>query len=1607
MKKLNEETVSLVSFWLNGFSGGGVQFLSAAKGAGGGQDSLDIASAITSAANGLTAVLPLVPKKLNIGAAWGDVATKSAVIARSIRSGDPVKPAEVLSLVASITGLLQTAIPPTAMLTPAGFAASVALTTISISLTVAADWLLDSNDPDVIQANEDLVTELNRVKNLGGKAFISNASEFISLYESIPEGTEPDYFSKVESTLSLIEQLPEEADTFDTFNHIMRLYTGTPDIVDNETFLFNLDHLIKTGGLTGITSLIGKTPAEIEEVVRASPGGVLALEKMLPYIVHGNFSGSNSVYSDEYIKAKSVMLAEVLASKSAGGGDYNGFVSGHYFQDFSLKNNSGSFFSHWTSDIDTANGGSGNVDDYAKFVFGSDTSDHIHGGHKDDKLFGGGGDDHINFGNGNDYAEGGEGKDVYYITSGTGVKTISDTDGYIQLDGKKVTGFTYDPSSTDAQDPAKKRLNFSFSGDDLVINNSVIIKNFVDGMLGITFKNSFNFIDYNEISDIELKRKYYGNSTKRNFVDEVGNNNIIGTDYLHKSAVGKDYILGTDKNENIYGLSGSDSIYAGKGNDYIQAHFGDIYINAGEGDDAIMVTTEYSSPSKYQSLLSKHNISNHVVVDGGKGNDVITVTASSFVIDGGAGNDIVHIARHLGDKGEINYTGGIDIYRFDAGRNDSSWGESSSISFNIQGSSSEYTVHFAHSTDSNFGYGHFDPNATNDLLTMDDNIYHDGGAYLLFKNSTTGEGFYLSIKAKGRISLSDYLNTYDNFSFNFKDASLSLSDIAEKIAQDNLYGGKENDLINGDGENNTIKGLHGNDTLHGNEGDDVILGGDGNDTLYGGEGNDTIYGNITHLGVYSHERGNDEIYGGNGNDFIHGGGGNNKLYGGSGNDTIYVGGTGSVGQTSEVAGGQGNDQLYGSSGNEVYIFNIGDGVDVIKDRNGHDSIKFGPGILPENLSIDWQWPKLTIRILDNDGNPTADKIVINGSVEEFRFNDGQVLSWQEIHQLGRVIDGSNSSDFITGQGNSIINGNDGNDTIWAKSSDNVWAGKGDDTINFSGVSMKLYGGDGNDVIQATTENFGFGNGNLIEGGKGNDSIKGTSRDDRYIFSLGDGHDQVITGGGNDIIVFGAGISVDNLKIYSEDSKKFTIVIVDNEGSEVGDKIEIQSSASFNGNSPFSIEFDDGTSLTSNDIKPIKITKGTEAQDSLYGSKQEDIIYGLAGDDDIHSNDGDDTLIGGTGNDRLNGGRGDDKYVFNLGDGADEINDSEGVNILEFGDGITDSSLLFTATERRDIIIHIVDSQGNPTKDSIKVKNMLYNHIDGIGKVLFSDGSSLSEAEILAKVGIGTEKDDILYGSNKADTLNGLAGNDSIYASNGDDMITGGEGNDKIFGDGGKDTIVGGQGNDALIGGAGNDTYIFNLGDGQDVITDKKGFNTLEFGAGISTANLSFIAEKKNLKIVLLDDQGNQVGDQIVVKNMLKSASFAIDQIKFADGSTLSQDEILAQVSKASSVAESAITQRQNEINEAEVAYSLGSEKWLFDTEEQSDFSGYGIEQVQAMPYDKLSGVGTVVITNPKLDKLISAMGSFDAPSHFGGVSPYESQQTEQLVLVENFNNYSK
>lgn len=130
--------------------------------------------------------------------------------------------------------------------------------------------------------------------------------------------------------------------------------------------------------------------------------------------------------------------------------------------------------------------------------------------------------------------------------------------------------------------------------------------------------------------------------------------------------------------------------------------------------------------------------------------------------------------------------------------------------------------------------------------------------------------------------------------------------------------------------------------------------------------------------------------------------------------------------------------------------------------------------------------------------------------------------------------------------------------------------------------------------------------------------------------------------------------------------------------------------------------------------------------------------------------------------------------------------------------------------------------------------------------------------------IGGPGDDQLFGTERADLLDGLAGDDRLYAlagrdllrgDDGDDWLYGGEGNDRLYGAFGNDYLDGGPDADLLDGGEGRDgagwteltatqqvfadladgmARVWDATTGTDTFDTLRGIETLKAGAGMDT-----------------------------------------------------------------------------------------------------------------------------------------------------------------------------
>ena len=124
-----------------------------------------------------------------------------------------------------------------------------------------------------------------------------------------------------------------------------------------------------------------------------------------------------------------------------------------------------------------------------------------------------------------------------------------------------------------------------------------------------------------------------------------------------------------------------------------------------------------------------------------------------------------------------------------------------------------------------------------------------------------------------------------------------------------------------------------------------------------------------------------------------------------------------------------------------------------------------------------------------------------------------------------------------------------------------------------------------------------------------------------------------------------------------------------------------------------------------------------------------------------------------------------------------------------------------------------------------------------------------------------------------------------------DTLKGTDGDDVLYGLGERnETFIGGRGNDQLKGGMGSDVYVWNPGDGNDVIIDfakDKDVNVLRFGPGVSPSDVKATARGEDMVFVL----GG--GEEITVKNWRTDARYRLHRIEFSDGTAWRGEDIFS------------------------------------------------------------------------------------------------------------------
>lgn len=624
--------------------------------------------------------------------------------------------------------------------------------------------------------------------------------------------------------------------------------------------------------------------------------------------------------------------------------------------------------------------------------------------------------------------------------------------------------------------------------------------------------------------------------------------------------------------------------------------------------------------------------------------------------------------------------------------------------------------------------------------------------------------------------------------------------------------------------------------------------------------------------------GNDTINGGDYNDQLSGQSGADTINGGLGNDTIVGGADNDI-----LTGGVGSDYLQGSNGDDEYHYSPGDDIDTIRDDSGNDRIVFGAGIDIGDLTFTRMGNNDLVIDIDN-GSQTGTIVIeqhfnyTNGAIETIEFND---TSTYDLDGQNWITTGSSRDDSIDGVSSGggqvdTIYGMGGNDTIdGGDGDDTLYGGDGNDTITGGNDNDTVYGNDGNDTLN------GNGGNDALHAGAGNDTANGHSGNDTYYYTSG--HDTYIDSSGTETIVLPNGYASAttqyfrigyDLKIVFDEDNSITIT-----NHYAGGQIE-------------TLDFysDSDVDLTS----VSAVLQGTSGNDTLTGGTGNDTFYGFGGDDTLTGNNGNDALYGGAGDDTINGNAGNDIMDGGAGDdiinghtnddiyiytsGHDVMTDTGGTDEIQIGGGWVAEDLTFKryyTVDAEDLVIEIDGT------NSVTLKNQFTSSGGWIETLRYSDNSTLTIASQQYAT-YGSSGNDtivgILQGGSTNDIMYGLDGNDTVDGRAGDDILYGGNGNDTIDADSGNDILYGEAGDDILQGYAGNDTFVYS--EGLDEVYDTSGTDTLWLSNGITVDDIAFSSSGTDDTLITI----NSGTDEVLIDRLRNgSSTYHVETIKFDDG----------------------------------------------------------------------------------------------------------------------------
>lgn len=674
-------------------------------------------------------------------------------------------------------------------------------------------------------------------------------------------------------------------------------------------------------------------------------------------------------------------------------------------------------------------------------------------------------------------------------------------------------------------------------------------------------------------------------------------------------------------------------------------------------------------------------------------------------------------------------------------------------------------------------------------------------------------------------------------------------------ANDTLIAGIGDDTLFGDGGNDLLEGGFGNDIINGGDGDDIIKdsGGDdnikagkGNDVVHAGPGLDLVMGNDGQDFIFLGTDMGSEVFAGTGNDFIYGNKNAERILGNEGNDWIETG-------TFDGAPGDNFDEIFAQDGIDGHDVFLGDGgFDEFIAEGGDDIMvgSAGRGKMAGMSGFDWMTYKDNTMAVDADftrgivfdENPTPPA---NGTLDAYeameglsgsRFND--VLTGADTIAEERLPFAQGGSEGyrgsqLTKEGLALIAGLR---EVLGLTEEQVNALAANSVVYNAGEI--ILGGEGSDVI------MGRGGDDIIDGDKWLDvniAVMSEIGPDGGIGTILETHKSMTTLAAK---MFNGTYNPGQLRIIREIKTDTTSGDVDTAKYQ-----GLRSEYAFAGNADGTVQVThtiedqlDGSDKIRN-IERLEFSNGSLGL--IVGTPGDDVLNGTAGDDLILGLDGNDVLNGFAGNDILVGGSNTStsgNYADTFDTGA--LNNSTGSTSwtsawVETGDNGDVSSasagqIRIDSGNSNTLQFRDDDSDaGNGTATITRIVNLA-------GRTTATLSYDFNETSFDAgeTVTVSFAADGVNF-TQLIQTIDGNSGSGStavaltgpFTATSAIRFVVSGTNNSNPGGDvvSINNLVVSFANTEVLNGGLGDDTYVFNPGDGSDVINEQ--VNATSGGAG--------------------------------------------------------------------------------------------------------------------------------------------------------------------------------